>query len=105
MHKILDYMHPLSNLLTPGVFSSDHFLPFILMEWSETAGMKDTLCPDLDGLIELLKTNGYSLRDANSLGMLPEKCLQNIVYDVLWVHHTVRPLWEVDAVIECSFQS
>ena len=75
------------------------------MEWSEIAGMKETLCPDLDGLIELLKNNGYEPRDPNSLGMLPEKCLQNVVYDVLWVHHTARPLWKVDAVIECSFQS
>ena len=82
------------------MFSSGYYLPYIFMEWSETA-----LCPDLDGSIELLKTNGYSPRDANSLGMLPEKCLQNVVYDVMWVHHTARPLWEVNAVIECSFQS
>ena len=55
--------------MTHGVFSSVHFIPFIFMEWSKIAGtQRSSLCPDLDGLIDLLNENGYSARDANTLG-------------------------------------
>ena len=90
--------------MTPGVFSSVHFIPFIFMEWSKIAGtQRSSLCPDLDGLIDLLNENGYSARDANTLGMLPDSCLQNTVKYVVWVHQDARPLWDQEVVVDCQF--
>ena len=75
------------------------------MEWNEIAGPgRDSLCPDLDGLIEMLKHAGYSPRDADTLGILPEDCLQDVVTDVLWVHHTALPLWDQDVMVACRFE-
>ena len=92
-------------LLTPGVFSSWHFLPYIFLEWSEIAGSDQaTLCPDLTSLVMLLRSEGYNPRDANTLGQLPDHCLHHPVYDVLWVHRDAAPLWEEDSVVQCSFQ-
>jgi hypothetical protein len=75
------------------------------MEWSEIAGpSRESLCPDLDGLIDMLKHAGYSPRDADSLGILAEDCLQDVVSDVLWVHHTALPLWDHNVVVACRFE-
>ena len=90
--------------MTPGVFDSGHFIPYIFMEWSDIAGThRSTLCPDLDGLIYLLTSNGYSARDANSLGKLPDSCLQNAVNDILWVHKRALPIWDEDLLVACKF--
>ena len=92
--------------MTPGVFNSGHKIPYIFMEWSDIAGThRSTLCPDLDGLIDLLKYNGYSARDANTLGILPDSCLQNAVTDVLWMHKSAIPLWDEERVVACQFKS
>ena len=92
--------------MTPDVFDSGHYIPYIFMDWIEIAGPhRSTLCPDVNGLIDLLKHNGYSPRDANSLGILPEKCLQDVVSDVLWVHKRALPIWDEDMVVACQFDS
>ena len=91
MHQSVEY---LQALLTPGVFSSAHFIPYIFMEWSEIAGpLRSSLCPDLDDLIDLLKNNGYTARDARTLRTLPDSCLQNPVPDVMWVHGSAIHIW------------
>ena len=103
MHQSVEYFQA---LLTPGVFSSGHFIPYIFMEWSEIAGpLRSSLCPDLDGLINLLKNNGYSARDVLTLGTLPDRCLQNPVTDVMWVHESAIHIWKEEAVVACRFVS
>ena len=86
------------------MFSSGHFLPYILLEWSEIAGpLRHFLCPDLDRLIDMFHSSGYSARDAFTLSALPDSCLQNPVTDVLWVHEDAVKIWEEEFVVECRF--
>ena len=74
------------------------------MEWSEIAGpRRSTLCPDLDGWIDLLKNNGYTARDVPTLGTLPNRCLQNPVTDVMWVHENATHIWKEETVVDCRF--
>ena len=94
----------LQALMTPGVFSSGHYIPYIFMSWSQIAGsLRPTLCPDLDGLIDLLQGKGYSAKDSQTLGILPDICLQNTVKSVVWVHQGARPLTEQEFVVDCKF--
>ena len=74
------------------------------MEWNQIAGhLRSSLCPDLDGLIDLLKTNGYTARDVRSLGTFPDRCLQHFVTDVMWVHESAIPIWNEEIVVACHF--
>ena len=87
------------------MFDSGHYIPYIFMEWNEIAGsQRSSLCPDFDQLIGLLKEIGYSARDADSLGILPDSCLQRVVSDVLWVHKRALPIWEEDMLVDCKFE-
>ena len=82
-----------------------YYIPYIFMEWSEVAGdHSKTVCPELPRLIEELQSAGYSARDANSLGSLPDHCLLKPVTDVLWVHHTAATLWEEETAVACLFE-
>jgi hypothetical protein len=63
------------------------------------------MCQDLDALIDLLKNNGYTARDVVTLGTLPDRCLQNHVSDVLWVHESAIHIWKEDTVVDCRFVS
>ena len=91
-------------MLTSGVLSADHYIPYIFMEWNEIAGKdRENICPELPRLIEELQSAGYSARDANSLGSLPDHCLLKPVTDVLWVHRTAARLWEEEFVVACRF--
>ena len=87
------------------MLTTGHYIPYIFMEWSEVAGVdRRTVCPDLPRLIEELQSAGYSARDANSLGSLPDSCLLRPVTDVLWVHHTAARLWNEESVVACHFE-
>jgi len=90
-------------LMTPGMFTSGKFIPYIFMEWDIiTAGHKASLCTNLDALIDLLKSNGYSAFYINPLGFLGDECLHSKINDILWMHESAKPLWDdVITSIEC----
>ena len=73
------------------------------MEWIHIAGvLSSSLCPDLDSLIDLLKTNGYTARDVCTLGTVVDECLQYPVADVMWVHESAIHIWKEETVA-CYF--
>jgi len=85
-------------LLTPGVFHTGHFIPYILMEWGY---LSSTFCPEQDRLVEVLVSAGFMPRDAITMGSLPLSCLQGHVTDVLWVHTKAVKIWNQEAMVEC----
>ena len=92
--------------MTPGVFETNHFIPYIFMEWKVITIEKDSLCPNIKGLRKLLESKGYTARHANSLGKLLETCFQGDRYaaDIVWVHEKAIPLWKQEdenKVINC----
>ena len=85
------FLWPLHPVHIPGLESDSGYL------------QHSSLCPDLGGLIDLLAQSGCSARDANTLGMLPDSCLQNTVKYVVWVHQDARPLQDQEVVVDCQF--
>ena len=74
-------------LLTSGVFSSGHFIPYIFMEWDLLAIRQKE---NLSAVIELLQSNGYTAWSLQPLGVLDPDCLEMGVTDVLWIHRAAR---------------
>jgi len=93
-------------LLTPGMFSSDHFIPYIFLEWELiTTDHEASLCPNLDAVIDLLKSNGYSPMNISPLALLADSCLHHRLQDMLWIHEAAEHLWERNTTltyIECK---
>jgi len=84
-------------LLAPGVFTSGHFIPYIFVEW-DLISIGRKFCPNLEELIQLLKSQGYSAINLSPPGYLSDVCLHKGMKDVVWMHKDARPLWDEDMV-------
>ena len=69
------------------------------MEWNKLGSSE--LCPDLLSFISLMESQGYIARDAASGDLLPERCLQMPLDNVLWSHTSAKSLWEREVVQDC----
>ena len=74
-------------------------VPYIFMEWNKLGSSE--LCPDLLSFISLMESQGYIARDAASGDLLPERCLQMPLDNVLWSHTSAKSLWEREVVQDC----
>ena len=77
------------------MFTSDKFIPYIFIEW-ELMRMdhEASQCPNLESVISLLKSEGYSAWNLSPLGMIHDNCLHRMLTDVLWIHKDAEPLWD-----------
>ena len=71
-------------LTTPGLFSTGHHLPWILMEWG-VGVLRPHTCPSLPDLLDLLEDHGYRAVWPGSMRAMPRHCLGSPWSEVLWV--------------------
>ena len=78
------------------------------MEWDFIiSSHQSSQCSNIETVIGLFKTHGYSALNANPLGVLNETCLYEPygnIRDVVWVHEDANPLWDkMVNYIECVY--
>ena len=67
--------------------SSSIFLPYIIMEWMHIKVNRDSNCPDLKGLVELLYNSGYKPYDLYKEKLIDRETTDWLSYtDILWAH-------------------
>ena len=76
-------------------------MPYIFMEWNEIADSPKR-CPNIDGLIHQLESEGYIARWPSPLALMPKHCLYAPPINVLWVHKSARPIWNTDWAMDCE---
>ena len=84
------------------MFETGHFIPYIFMEW-DLISIGHKFCNNLDDVITLLKSHGYSPINLSPLGLLSDACLHKQMKDMVWMHKDANPLWQSDIVFyECE---
>jgi hypothetical protein len=96
------------TLTAPGLFSTGHHLPWILMEWG-VGVLRPHVCPSLPDLLDLLEGHGYRAVWPASLRAMPRHCLGSPWPEVLWIQThgeqvTTHPTLKIRCLCVCSFR-